>query len=96
MQLGSREIGLTAALLLLTSPSFWFDGEVALSYVVEGCAAIALRLIVAASAGVNVVEWDLVALLTGVWMAGTAGVVAALGPSSRAARVDPNTVLRAD
>lgn len=44
-RMASREIGLIAALLLLTSPSFWFDGEVALPYVVEGCAAIALALV---------------------------------------------------
>jgi hypothetical protein len=44
-QMASREIGLTAALLLMTSPAFWFDGEVALPYVVEGCVTIAVALL---------------------------------------------------
>jgi hypothetical protein len=61
-----------------------------------GFAAIAPRLLVAATAGVQTVEWDTAALLTGAVLAGTACVPAALGPSSRAARVDPNAVLRAD
>jgi predicted permease len=61
-----------------------------------GLGAIALRVIVVLSAEVRIVEWDAPALLTGVAIAGVAGVLAALGPSSRAARVDPNTVLRAD
>lgn len=41
-RMASRELGLIAALLMLTSPPFWFDGEVALPYVVEGCAALVL------------------------------------------------------
>jgi hypothetical protein len=40
----SRTVGLVAALLLLTSPAFWFDGLVALPYVVEGCFSVALAL----------------------------------------------------
>lgn len=44
-RLSSRAVGLIAALLLLTSPPFWFDGEVALPYVVEGCASVALALL---------------------------------------------------
>ena len=44
-RVASREIGLIAALLLLTSPPFWFDGEVALPYVVEGCASVALAFL---------------------------------------------------
>lgn len=44
-RMASREIGLVAALLLLTAPPFWFDGEVALPYVVEGCASVALALL---------------------------------------------------
>ena len=59
-------------------------------------AAIALRLLIVASAGIKIVEWDAPALLTGVSIAGAAGGLAALGPSNRAARMDPNTVLRAD
>ncbi len=42
---GSREVGLVAAVLLMTSPPFWFDGEVALPYVVEGCASITLAFL---------------------------------------------------
>lgn len=41
-RMASRELGLIAALLLLTSPPFWFDGEVALPYAVEGGAAVML------------------------------------------------------
>jgi ABC-type antimicrobial peptide transport system permease subunit len=61
-----------------------------------GWAAIALRLLIRLSGGARIVEWDTVALLTGVSFAGATAVLSALGPSSRAARVDPNTVLRAD
>jgi ABC-type lipoprotein release transport system permease subunit len=39
---------------------------------------------------------DNVALVSGVCLAGGAAVLAAIGPSSRAARVDPNAVLRGD
>lgn len=44
-RMASREIGLIAALLLMTSPAFWFDSLVALPYVVEGCASVALALL---------------------------------------------------
>lgn len=44
-RLASREIGLIAALLLLTCPAFWFDSEVALPYVVEGAASVVLALL---------------------------------------------------
>lgn len=44
-RLSSPAVGLVAALLLLTSPPFWFDGEVALPYVVEGCASVVLALL---------------------------------------------------
>jgi hypothetical protein len=44
-RLASRELGLIAALLLMTCPPFWFDSEVALPYVVEGCASVALALL---------------------------------------------------
>lgn len=40
--LANQEIGLIAALLLLTCPAFWFDSEVALPYVVEGSASVVL------------------------------------------------------
>jgi predicted permease len=91
MALGSSPSGVVA---LVMKRSVWLAG---IGVVVGGgFAAIALRLLIAWSAGVQIVEWDTVALLTGVSIAGAAGVLAALGPSSRAARVDPNTVLRAD
>jgi predicted permease len=61
-----------------------------------GFAAAALKLLVVATAGIRVVEFDTLALALGVALAGTAAVLAAAGPSSRAARVDPNTVLRSD
>lgn len=38
----SPTVGLIAALLLATSPAFWFDSLVALPYVVEGCFSIAV------------------------------------------------------
>lgn len=41
-RIASREMGFIAALLLLTSPPFWFDSQVALPYVVEGCASVVL------------------------------------------------------
>jgi hypothetical protein len=91
MALGSSPSGVIA---LVMKRSVWLAGIGVL--VGGGFAAIALRVLIALSAGIEIVEWDAVALLTGVSVAGAAGVLAALGPSSRAARVDPNTVLRAD
>ena len=91
MALGSSQWGVVA---LVMKRSVWLAGIGVL--VGGGLAAIALRVLVALSAGVQIVEWDAVALLTGASIAGAAGAMAALGPSSRAARVDPNTVLRAD
>ncbi len=44
-QMASRGVGLAAALLLMTSPPFWFDSEVALPYVVEGSASAAVGLL---------------------------------------------------
>ncbi len=61
-----------------------------------GFAAIGLWLLVTWAAELKIVEWDPVAVLTGVAIAGAAVVMAAFGPSARAARVDPNTMLRAD
>jgi len=55
-----------------------------------------MKLLLWWSAGLSVLTWDNVALLSGAGLAGGAAVLAALGPSSRAARVDPNTVLRGD
>ena len=39
-----RKIGIVAALLALSSPSFWFHGEVALTYVVEAFFSTAIAL----------------------------------------------------
>ena len=55
-----------------------------------------LKLLLWWSAGLGVLTWDNVALLAGAGLAGGAAVLAAIGPSSRAAHVDPNTVLRSD
>ncbi|MCX7856181.1 MAG: DUF2723 domain-containing protein [Anaerolineae bacterium] len=43
--LWNREAGIIAALLLLTSPLFWFHGEVALSYMVEAAFVIGVALL---------------------------------------------------
>ena len=56
----------------------------------------AVKLLLWWSPGLGVLVWDNFALFSGAILAGGAAVLAALGPSSRAARVDPNTVLRAD
>jgi hypothetical protein len=40
-----RKIGIVAALLALSSPSFWFHGEVALTYVVEAFFSTAIALL---------------------------------------------------
>jgi hypothetical protein len=61
-----------------------------------GFAAAALKLLVVLTAGIRVLEFDTLALALGVALAGTAALLAAVSPSSRAARVDPNTVLRSD
>jgi ABC-type antimicrobial peptide transport system permease subunit len=61
-----------------------------------GFAAIAVGLLVRWSSGMHILVWDGAALLIGVAAGGGASVLAAIGPSSRAARVDPNTVLRAE
>ena len=61
-----------------------------------GLAAAALHLLIAFTASLELLQWDSAALLTGVFIAGAAGVLAAVGPSNRAARIDPNTLLRAD
>jgi predicted permease len=59
-------------------------------------AAGMVKLLLWWSAKLGVLAWDSVALLAGVGLAGVAATLAALGPSSRAARLDPSTVLRAD
>lgn len=45
VRFGSVRTGLFAALLLLTNPAFWFDSEVALPYVVEGCLSVLIALL---------------------------------------------------
>ena len=47
-------------------------------------------------AAAAVPAWDTLALVLGVGLAGAATTLAALGPASRAARLDPNRILRAD
>jgi hypothetical protein len=61
-----------------------------------GFAAAALKLLLVLTAGIRVVEFDTLALALGVVLAGVAAVLAAVGPSSCAARVDPNSVLRSN
>jgi hypothetical protein len=97
-----KEIGIRVALGaapasvvgLVMRRSVWLAGVGVL--VGGGFAAGAVKLLLMWSSGVRVLEWDTAALLMGAAIAGTAGVAAAIGPSSRAARVDPNTVLRSD
>jgi ABC-type lipoprotein release transport system permease subunit len=55
-----------------------------------------MKLLLWWNAGLSVLTWDNVALISGAGLAGCAAVLAAIGPSSRAARVDPNAVLRGD
>lgn len=91
MALGSSSSGVVA---LVMKRSMWLAGIGVM--VGGGFAAVGLRVLIRLSAGVKILEFDTVALLMGVSIAGAAGVLAAIGPSSRAARVDPTTVLRAD
>ena len=55
-----------------------------------------VKLLVWWSAGLGLLTWDSFALLTGATLAGIAAMVAAIGPSTRAATVDPNSVLRSE
>ncbi len=57
---------------------------------------VKLLLWLSSRASVSLLAWDSTALLIGAGVAGVAAVLAAVGPSNRAARVDPNVVLRAD
>ena len=56
----------------------------------------AIKLLVWWSAGLGVLAWDNLALGAGVALAAAVAISAAVGPSHRAARVDPNVVLRSD
>lgn len=55
----------------------------------------AVQLLIAWSASVRFLEWDIVAIVSGAAIALAAALLAAAGPSRRAAGVDPNQVLRA-
>jgi predicted permease len=55
-----------------------------------------MKLLLWWSANLSALTWDNVALLAAAGLSGASAVLAALGPSTRAARVDPNTVLRGD
>jgi predicted permease len=98
----SKEIGIRMALGsspfavvgLVMRRSAWLAGLGVL--IGGGFAGGAVKLLLMWSSGIRILEWDSAALLTGVTVAGAAAVLAAIGPSSRAARVDPNIVLRAD
>ena len=98
----SKEIGIRMALgaspsgvvALVLRRSLWLAG---LGVVIGGVlAGGVVKLLLWWSAGLGVLTWDNVALLAGAGLAGGAAVLAAIGPSSRAAHVDPNTVLRSD
>jgi hypothetical protein len=98
----SKEIGIRMALgaspggvvSMVLRRSVWLAGVGVL--IGGGLSGGVIKLLLWWSAGLNVLTWDNIALLSGVGLAGCAAVVAAIGPSSRAARVDPNTVLRGD
>jgi predicted permease len=98
----SKEIGIRVALgaspggvmRMVLRRSIWLAGAgVAIGGALAG---IAIKLLLAWSSGLGMLVWDNFALLSGAGLAGITAVLAALGPSSRAARVDPNQVLRAD
>ena len=91
MALGASPAGVVA---MVMGRSVWLAG---LGVLIGGVlAGGTVKLLLWWSAGLGALAWDNVALLSGALLAGGAAVLAALGPSSRAARVDPNTVLRAD
>ncbi len=98
----SKEIGIRMALgaspggvvALVLRRSLWLAG---LGVTIGGVlAGGVVKLLLWWSAGLGVLAWDNVALLAGAGLAGGAAVLAAVGPSNRAAHVDPNTVLRSD
>jgi predicted permease len=98
----SKEIGIRVALgasprgvvALVMRRSFWLAAAgVAVGAMLAGGA---IKLLLWWSAEIGVLRWDGVALVSGAAAAGIVALLAALGPSLRAARVNPNTVLRAD
>jgi predicted permease len=98
----SKEIGIRVALGaspsgvvgMILRRSAWLAG---LGVISGGIlAAGAVKLLMVWSSSVQFLAWDNFALLSGAGLAGATAMLASLGPSRRAARVDPNTVLRAD
>ncbi len=100
----SKEIGIRVALgatpsgvvALVMRRSLWLAGAGVVAGGAVAAGAVKLLLWWSTDANLTVLTWDGVALVTGAGLAGAAAVLAALGPSSRAARIDPNSVLRAD
>jgi predicted permease len=91
MALGASPAGVVA---MVMRRSLWLSG---LGVLIGGfLAGGVVKLLLWWSAGLGVLTWDTFALLSGAGVAGGAALLAALGPSRRAARVDPNTVLRGD
>lgn len=91
MALGASPTGVVA---MVMRRSLWLAG---LGVLIGGVLAGGMvKLLLWWSAGLGVLSWDNVALLSGAGLAGTTALLAALGPSRRAARLDPNTVLRGD
>ncbi len=91
MALGSSPSGVMA---LVMKRSVWLAG-IGVT-VGGGFGAAGLWLLVRWTSKLQIVEWDAPAVLSGAAIAGMAGLLAAFGPSARAARVDPNRVLRGD
>jgi ABC-type antimicrobial peptide transport system permease subunit len=97
----SKEIGIRIALgasrsgvvALVLRRSLWLAGVGVLTG--GAVAGVAVKLLLAWCPP-GIFTWDSSALICGTGAAGTVAVLAALGPSSRASRVDPNTILRAD
>ncbi|MGH9674305.1 MAG: FtsX-like permease family protein, partial [Bryobacteraceae bacterium] len=94
----SKEIGIRVALgvsqagvvALVMRRSGWLAG---LGVVIGGVVAGgAVKLLLWWSDRIGILAWDNVALLSGAGLAGAVAMIAALGPSRRAARVDPNIV----
>ncbi len=98
----SKEIGIRVALgaspgsvvSMVLCRSVWLAGLGML--IGGGLAGAAVKLLLAWSSGLGLLAWDSGALLLGTGVTGAAAILAAASPASRAARVDPNTVLRAD
>src|SRR6185503_685432 len=93
----SKEIGIRVALgaspagvvTMVMRRSLWLAG---LGVVIGGVlAGVAVKLLLSWSAGLQILAWDNLALFSGAGLAGGAALAAALGPSMRAARLDPNT-----